>query len=79
MFISSVMDASKANPPRQALEDLTTDEAELSRLESEQLVEIQAMRISGSKNFDGVAVLKGKRATLWRLHLAVCRVAGGMA
>ncbi|THF86135.1 hypothetical protein E7T09_12965 [Deinococcus sp. KSM4-11] len=49
---------------RQALADLTTDEAELSHLEAEQLAEIQAMKVSGSKNFAGLAVLEGKRAAL---------------
>lgn len=48
----------------QALADLTTDEAELSRLESEQLAEIQNLKASGSKDFAGLAVLEGKRAAL---------------
>lgn len=49
---------------RQALEDLTADEAELSRLEGEQAREIEALRASGARDFAGLATLEGKRAAL---------------
>ena len=49
---------------RQALADLTADEAELSRLEAAQLAEIQTLKDAGSKDFAGLAALEGKRAAL---------------
>lgn len=49
---------------RQALEALTADEAELSRLASEQAAEIDALKAAGSRDFAHLANLEGKRAAL---------------
>lgn len=49
---------------RKALEELIADEAELSRLEAEQVAEISALKASGSRDFAGLATLEGKRAAL---------------
>lgn len=64
---------------RQALEALTTDEAELSRLASEQAAEIDALKAAGSRDFAHLASLEGKRAALTsmleeqRAHVAQAR------
>lgn len=49
---------------RAALEELTTDEAELSRLQADQAAEIDALKAAGSRDFAGLATLEGKRAAL---------------
>lgn len=49
---------------RKALEELTADEAELSRLEAEQVAEISALKAAGSRDFATLATLEGKRAAL---------------
>jgi hypothetical protein len=49
---------------RKALDELTADEAELTRLEAEQVAEIASLKASGSKDFAGLATLEGKRAAL---------------
>lgn len=49
---------------RAALQDLSSDEAELTRLEAEQAGELAALRAGGSRDFAGLAELEGKRAAL---------------
>ena len=49
---------------RRALEELTTDEAELSRLLAEQTAGIRGLKDAGSRDFALLANLEGKRAAL---------------
>lgn len=49
---------------RRALDELTTDEAELARLQTDQTAGIQALKAGGSKDFALLATLEGKRAAL---------------
>lgn len=49
---------------RAALQDLSSDEAELSRLEAEKAGELATLRAGGSRDFAGLAELEGKRAAL---------------
>lgn len=49
---------------RAALAELTADEAELSRLQSEQAAEIDALKVAGTRDFATLATLEGKRAAL---------------
>lgn len=49
---------------RAALQDLSSDEAELTRLEAEKVGELAALRAAGSRDFTGLAELEGKRTAL---------------
>ncbi len=49
---------------RSALQELTADEVELSRLEADQAAQIQALKASGSRDFAALADLEGKRNAL---------------
>lgn len=49
---------------RAALQDLSIDEAELTRLEAEQARELGELRAAGSRDFAALATLEGKRAAL---------------
>jgi DNA repair exonuclease SbcCD ATPase subunit len=55
---------SQIDEARRALEELTTDEAELTRLQAEQLAGIQALKAGGSKDFTLLSNLEAKRAAL---------------
>ena len=52
------------NEARCALEELTTDEAELTRLQAEQLAAIQALKDGDSKDFVQLSNLEAKCSAL---------------
>jgi DNA repair exonuclease SbcCD ATPase subunit len=49
---------------RRALEELTTDEAELTRLHADQVTGVQALKDGGSKDFTLLSNLEAKRSAL---------------
>lgn len=62
VFHAVGMDQIKA--ARHALDNLTTDEVELSRLEADHRAQIDKLKASGSRDFAALAELEGKRAAL---------------